>query len=112
VNLRLSAAAERDLRVIFAASEDRFGPVVAERLRRLVSAALQDLRVDAARAGVREEDGGTRVYHLRHSRRRLPRAWRIARPRHLLAFRIIGDRIVILRVLHDAMDLPAHLGDL
>jgi plasmid stabilization system protein ParE len=35
----------------------------------------------------------------------------VARPRHLLAFRIIDGGIVVLGVLHDAMDLPEHLKD-
>jgi toxin ParE1/3/4 len=109
--LRLSIAAERDLRIIFADSEGRFGSTVAGRYRRLVSAALRDLRADAERAGVQTLDSGARVYHLRHSRRRLPRGRTVARPRHLLAFRIIDGGIVVLRVLHDAMDLPAHLKD-
>jgi toxin ParE1/3/4 len=111
--LRLSKAAERDLEGIFASSEAQFGEAVADRYRRLVSAALQDLRDDASRAGVQSLAGsGARLYHLRHGRRRLERGQSIARPRHLLAFRIISGGIVILRVLHDAMDLPQHLKDI
>jgi len=50
--LRLSSAAERDLAVIFSNSEDKFGIEVADHYRRLVSAALRDLRVDSSRSGV------------------------------------------------------------
>lgn len=110
--LRLSIAAERDLTIIFADSEERFGAAAADRYRRLVSAALQDLRADADRAGVKRLESGARVYHLRHGRRRLPPGRTVTRPRHLLAFRIVDDQIVILRVLHDAMDLPEHLRDI
>jgi toxin ParE1/3/4 len=110
--LRLSIAAERDLQTIFGASEERFGSSVTDRYRRLVSAALRDLRADAQRSGVRVFDGGARIYHLRHSRRGLPRGSAVARPRRLLAFRIVDGGIVILRVLHDAMDLPTHLADI
>lgn len=111
--LRFSIAAERDLDAIFAASAAQFGEVVADRYRRLVSAALQDLRVDPDRAGVRTRTpSGARLYHLRHSRSRLERGQRIARPRHFLAFRIVDGGIVILRVLHDAMNLPEHLEDI
>jgi len=110
--LRLSVAAERDLRIILAASEERFGAAVATRYQRLVSAALRDLRADAERIGVRVLNGGVRVYHLRHRRRRLPRRQSVARPRHVLAFRIVDGGIVLLRVLHDAMDLPNRLAEL
>lgn len=110
--LRLSIAAERDLRIIFADSEERFGVQAAARYRRLVSAALRDLRENDERAGVKTLETGARIYHLRFSRRRLRRGASIALPRHLLAFRIVDDRIIVLRVLHDAMDLPEHLKDL
>jgi plasmid stabilization system protein ParE len=36
---------------------------------------------------------------------------RIARPRHFVAFRVTPTAIEVLRILHDAMDLPVHLGD-
>jgi toxin ParE1/3/4 len=109
--LRLSVAAERDLGIIFAASEENFGARAAVRYRRLVSAALRDLRSDAGRTGVQVLENGAQVYHLRHSRRRSARGGTFARPRHLLAFRIVADEIVVLRVLHDAMDLPSWLAD-
>ena len=108
-SLRLSTAAERDLTIIFAASEEQFGVAAASRYRRLVSGALRELRADASRAGVQSlGDGGASIYHLRHSRRSTRRR-NVARPRHLLAFRIVQDEIVVLRVLHDAMDLPTWL---
>ena len=111
--LRLSTKAERDLRIIFSASEEQFGASAAARYRRLVSAALRDLRADASRVGVESlADGGPRLYHLRHSRQRARRGRGVARPRHLLAFRIVEGEIVILRVLHDAMDLPSWLRDI
>ena len=110
--LRLSVAAERDLRIILAASEEHFGATVAGRYQHLVSAALRDLRSDAERIGVQVLDSGVRVYHLRHSRRQLPRRQSVARPRHVLAFRIVDGGIVLLRVLHDAMDLPSRLAEL
>jgi toxin ParE1/3/4 len=103
------------LEVLFASSEERFGVSVADRYRRLVSMALRDLRADPARQGVRTlntESGMIGLYHLRHSRRRIQHAPGIARPRHVLAFRFVDDTIVILRVLHDAMDMPTQLAGL
>ena len=110
--LRLAVAAERDLSNIFADSESLFGPAIADRYRRLVSAALGDLRDDAERRGVHVLERGVRTYHLRHSRRRLPRGRTIARPRHVLVFQLVDDELTVLRVLHDAMDLPARLSEL
>ena len=110
--LRVSIAAEREFEAILATSEEQFGEVVSDRYRRLVAAAFEDLRVDADRAGVQTLGSGAKLYHLRHSRRRLPRGQSVARPRHLLAFRIMDDQVVILRVLYDAMDLPQHLKDI
>lgn len=87
--------------------------MAADRYRRLVAAALHDLRVDADRAGVQTlSASGAKLYHLRHSRHRLGPGRTVTRPRHLLAFRIVDGGVVILRVLHDAMDLPEHLEDI
>lgn len=33
------------------------------------------------------------------------------RPRHFILFRYDGDRIAVLRVLHDAMDLAHHVDE-
>jgi toxin ParE1/3/4 len=52
-----------------------------------------------------------RSYHLRHSRDRAHTAegW-VRQPRHLLLYRVMGpDRIGIGRVLHDRMEIEAHL---
>ena len=110
--LRIAIAAERDLDDILGDSDMLFGAVVADRYRRLIAAALFDIRDDVDRQGVRVLESGVRTYHVRHSRLHLPRGQTVARPRHLLVFRLVGDGIVLLRVLHDAMDLPARLSEL
>jgi toxin ParE1/3/4 len=110
--LRIAPAARRDLERIFQESEEGFGARVADRYRRLVSAALRDLGADPERLGVRHREGlpeDVRLYHLRHSRGR--DRDRIARPRHFLMLRRVGSDVVLVRVLHDAMDLPRHLDE-
>lgn len=110
--LRIAPAARRDLERIFQDSEEAFGARVADRYRRLVSAALQDLNADPERLGVRHREGlpeDVRLYHLRHSRRR--DRDRIARPRHFLVLRHVGSNVVLVRVLHEAMDLIRHLEE-
>jgi toxin ParE1/3/4 len=109
--VRLARQAQQDLNVILWASEDRFGKTVADRYRRLFAVALRDLRADPARAGVVSRAGiapNLRFYHLRHSRTRV-KGRRLARPRHLLVLKETGDGFLVVRVLHDAMDLERHL---
>ncbi len=110
--LRIAPRARRDLEVLLASSEDRFGPAIADRYRRLIAAALRDIRADAGRRGVSmrpDLPGNVRVYHLRHSRPAPGSASWIRRPRHFLVFREADEAIVLVRVLHDAMDLARHV---
>jgi toxin ParE1/3/4 len=62
---------------------------------------------------VRRDDfkTGCLAYHLRRSRSRAKVGGRVVQsPRHILVYRLVpGDIVVILRVLHDSMDLPRHL---
>jgi toxin ParE1/3/4 len=111
-SLRLAPRAQRDLDLLLFDSEARFGGLVAGRYRRLIAAAFRDLQSDPLRAGVRQRaelPDHIRLYHLRHSRRRLAAPDRIARPRHFVAFEVAPDALVILRILHDSMDLAALL---
>ena len=113
--LRLTSDAARDVDDILASSEDRFGLRIAEAYRGLLVTAFQDLLRDPSRPGVASRAGmlpGILLYHLRHSRSRAAEGRvRIARPRHVMAFRVTPTAIEVLRILHDAMDLPMHLGD-
>jgi toxin ParE1/3/4 len=109
----LGARARLDIRFILSASEDQFGPAARRRYRLLLERAIEDVAADPRRTGVgaggRE---GLWVYHTRHARPRTPAKQRVGRPRHLIVFTIVGDELRVLRVLHDAMDLPEHLKDL
>jgi len=113
--LHITAEAAHDVDDILASSEDRFGLPVAEAYRGLLVTAFQDLLRDPSRPGVASRTGirpGILLYHLRHSRNRAAEGGlRIARPRHLVAFRVSATVLEVLRILHDAMDLPVHLGD-
>lgn len=87
----------------------RFGRGAQERYERLLSSALIALLTDPERLGTaaRPEFGeGVRSYHLAH----LKRGSGVARPRHLILYRI-GDAGVVEvgRVLHDAMELERHV---
>jgi len=107
--VEIAPLALSDLGEILAWSESRFGPATADRYRALIEAALDDIREDPERRGVRPV-GARRLYHLRSSRSRLF-GETVAEPRHFLVFRATPEVVTLLRVLHDAMDLPARATD-
>jgi len=58
-----------------------------------------------------EISAGLRLFHLRHAKLDLETA-SVGRPRHFIAYRHAGpDLVVVVRVLHDAMNLPAKLAE-
>jgi toxin ParE1/3/4 len=106
--LRLSALAQADIAHVLSWTEQRRGDRARERYEQLLSSALRDLAVDPLRLGTvpRPELGeGVRSYHLRSARKQAG----VARPRHLILYRISGASTVeVGRVLHDAMELERH----
>lgn len=109
--LIVSPDARRDIAAILRESARYFGSQAARRYARLITQAQADLRRDSARPGVTLHAGATsaRLFHLRHSRKHVAQHSRVGTPRHIIAFHIVGDTIEIVRVLHDAMDIEAHL---
>lgn len=102
--VRLTAAAEADVRAIFLWTVEHFGVEQARRYRQTIFAALRDLGDGPEGAGVRDRvelGRGLKSLHVaRHGRR----------GRHLILFAAgAEDRIQILRILHDSMDLARHL---
>lgn len=106
--LRLSALAQADIAHVLSWSEQRHGSRARERYEQMLSTALRNLAADPfclgtmARPELGEE---VRSYHLRSARSQSG----VARPRHLILYRIRGTSIVeVGRVLHDAMELERH----
>lgn len=102
--VRLAAAAEADVRAIFLWTVEHFGVEQARRYRATIFAAFRDLDDGPEAAGVRdraEVGRGLKSLHVaRHGRR----------GRHLILFTAGAEnRIQILRILHDSMDLARHL---
>lgn len=97
---KLSREAEQDYAKIIAWTVKTFGSRQAQRYRALFKEAHARLAQDplAAPARTREDLGvGYRVMHL-------------SRPgRHYLIYRIEERRVVVVRILHDSMDLSRHL---
>lgn len=110
----LSAPARNDLRLVLSTSGDQFGLDGQRRYRLLLEQAIDDVATDPHRAGVTRvgESGDVLIYHSRHARSRTPPRQRVGRPRHVIVFKVRGDDIEVLRVLHDAMDVPNRLKDL
>jgi toxin ParE1/3/4 len=110
---RLTDEARRDIIVILAWSEERHGEKGRLRYDRLIKTALRDLAADPDRRGARErpEIGpGIFTYHLRQSRERARAlGGHVRQPRHLiLGRRSSPEAFIVLRVLHDAMDVGRH----
>jgi len=111
---RLSAAAQADIIDILAWTHEHFGQSARKRYQSLLSTALRDIADEPGRPGSieRPELGdGVRSWHLRLSRERAgAQTGIVRRPRHFLIYRIDNDRVVVSRVLHDAMELERHVG--
>ncbi len=110
----ISPAAEDDILSILAWTHQRFGERARLRYESLLVQAIADVAQDPERPGsaAREEIvTSARTYHLFSSRNRVDKTiGRVRRPRHFLVYRETSrGRIEIGRVLHDSMDLPAHL---
>jgi toxin ParE1/3/4 len=109
--LDVARNARRDIDMLLWESRMRHGPRAADRYRRLIDTALIDLRQDPSRpTASRFEGTDLWLYALRASARRLAAAHRVGDPPHVIAYRFDEERVRIVRVLHEAMDLPRHLG--
>ena len=100
-----------DIDGIIETSVRDFGVPAAIRYQDLIAAGVSAVASDDNDPGIRRspETNGVLWYHLRSAKTHLPRSGRVARPRHIILFRVQEDVIMVLRVLHDAMDLSAHL---
>jgi toxin ParE1/3/4 len=103
-DVRLTAAAEADLRQIVRWTADHFGARQARAYATTLSHAIEALTADPDVVGARSRDDIAR----RLCSLQVARGGR--KGRHLVLFRASSDRdqrtIEVLRVLHDSMDLP------
>ena len=108
LRIRLSAEAQADIIHVLQWTQDRYGGGAGQCYERLLSSALRDLLADPLRLGsiARPKLGqDARTYHLRTDRTEAG----IARPRHLILYRMRPTTVEVGRVLHDAMELERHL---
>lgn len=109
--MELAPQAARDITDITRASRRKFGDNAALRYRSLILAGIEALADEPAqRTAKTHEDVNRRawVYHLRHTRQiATPR---IRTPRHLIVYSFDDEWLRVIRVLHDAMDLPKQMS--
>jgi toxin ParE1/3/4 len=104
--VRLTESAETDFRNIVRWSAEQFGTAQARTYARTLSLALEELMAGPEVAGTRVRNDilpGLMTLHVARNRRK---------GRHFILFRTSADhkqRIDVLRILHDAMDLPQHV---
>lgn len=105
--IRLTETAEADFRGILRWTEDRFGMMQAREYVQTLSLAMAALTAGPTLAGVKGRADIQKGLFALHIARDGRRGW------HFVMFRVGADKephsIEILRLLHDAMDLPQHL---
>lgn len=118
--LLLSHPALADIEHILDWTTGAFGTVGRQRYEALIQSALTDLAANPARLGTRQRDDiapAIITYHLSASRKRTTSSTQVAKPRHLILFRINNQptesggsgEIQIPRFLHDSMDFVQHV---
>jgi len=105
--VRISSSAQHDFDNIVAWTAEHFGIRQASTYAATLSLAIAALMRGPQQTGVRQRDDilhGAMTFHV---------ARRGRRGRHFIVVRVMGNRprptIEILRILHDAMDLPRHV---
>ena len=82
------------------------------RYRLLLGRCLKDIGEEPRRLGSRNIKSDLWLYHSRYSKTKAQTSNdRVKSPRHLILYQISDaeNRVLILRVLHDAMDLPKYI---
>jgi plasmid stabilization system protein ParE len=113
--IEFAESARRDVDHIMARSEAIWGAVAVRRYQALFTSAAKDLSMNPDRTGATmlTDLEGIGLYRVELSRQRAGMAAaRIKTPsRHVFLFKRdqAKRRILVLRVLHEAMDLPRHI---
>ncbi|WP_321817766.1 MULTISPECIES: type II toxin-antitoxin system RelE/ParE family toxin [unclassified Paraburkholderia] len=105
-HIALADLAQQDFRNILRWTAEKFGQTQTRDYALTISTTLQDLSFGPDMPGVRQRNEigpGIMTLHVARNRRR---------GRHFVVFRVSEkekQRIDVLRILHEAMDLPAHV---
>lgn len=111
--LRYFPAARKDIKDALQWSSENFGRAAARRYRQLIGVGLSEIAANPKLQHSYELSAlqpGIRLYHLRHSRKRAVVEGQFVRtPRHFVAYTIREADVVIVRVLHDRMEIAETL---
>jgi len=110
----IAPKARSDIAGILAWTEENFGARTLKRYAKLIQTAIEEVAADPQLAGSVQRPeiaDRCRTYHLSWSRKKAGRAGdRVRDPRHFLLYRVTESNMVeIGRLLHDSMELAAHL---
>ncbi|MHA6195273.1 type II toxin-antitoxin system RelE/ParE family toxin [Pseudomonas wadenswilerensis] len=109
MKVRISRQASTDMADILRYTESKFGAGARGRYKELLHAGLRAIGEDPLLAGSQtrpEIAADIRSLHLIFCRKQA----RVLKPRHILFYRLGSDQTVeLIRVLHEAMELAAHL---
>ncbi|MGE4183150.1 MAG: type II toxin-antitoxin system RelE/ParE family toxin [Limisphaerales bacterium] len=113
--LRYLPAARKDIKDVLKWSAENFGTSAARRYQELLRVALSDIAADPSLDHSYEVRGlqtGIRLYHLRHCRSRAAvEGQMVKNPRHFIAYLVRDADTVIVRVLHDRMEIARQLEE-
>jgi len=106
--IRTSAAAKADMREALQYSAFRFGSAAMGRYADLIARTLADVRASPLGTGSHERADLGKGIHTRHLKASA-KGNEVNDPRHIVIYRVGGSHILVLRILHEARDLPSHL---
>lgn len=108
-------AARVDIKNTLKWSAENFGELASERYKRLLGVAIAEIASNPELPHsypVRGLPTGIRLYHLKHSRTRAAFKGQVVRsPRHFVAYTVVGGDTVIVRVLHERMEIASRLKE-
>ncbi|MBL9207608.1 MAG: type II toxin-antitoxin system RelE/ParE family toxin [Opitutaceae bacterium] len=113
--LRYLPAARTDIKDALRWSLVNFGQPALRRYQRLIAVAISEVAANTRLTHSYELPAlqpGIRLYHLRHSRRRARVDGQVVRaPRHFLVYTVAPDEVVIVRLLHERIEISRHLEE-
>jgi toxin ParE1/3/4 len=112
IQVHLAKSAVGDVELLLARSSAEFGEDARDRYSRLILAAITLIGRNPDRSVARDHiRAGLRTFHLGLARREARRHGpTVGKPRHLIVWKFVATKeILVVRVLHDAMELERHL---
>jgi toxin ParE1/3/4 len=108
-------AARRDIKNVLKWSAVNFSPGAAKRYERLLAVAISEIDANPTLKHSYEVHGlqrGIRIYHLRYSSKRAAVDGRIVKqPRHFIVYKVVQKEIIVVRVLHERMEIGGQLQE-